>query len=300
MNKIKIATHSGSYHADDLFAIATLSILLGSENIEVVRTRDEDIINGADYVVDVGGILDPQKKRFDHHQREGAGNRENGVPYAAFGLVWKEYGEKLTGSVQAVLNIDTRLVQAIDGADNGMNLFELTEKGVAPYLIQSMFALFAPTWNEQKTNDEVFFELVPLAIKILMREIEVADQYVEAQKNVRDVYMHSDDKELIIFGGEHPYGRRVISGVLAEYPEPKYAVLYRPDNKCWQVASINVDTKTLEIRKALPEEWRGKKDSELQEVSGISGALFCHRTGFMAICQTCEDAVSLATKALGR
>ena len=41
MKKIIIATHSGSFHADDLFAVATLSLLLGKENIEVIRTRDE-------------------------------------------------------------------------------------------------------------------------------------------------------------------------------------------------------------------------------------------------------------------
>jgi uncharacterized UPF0160 family protein len=33
------------------------------------RTRDPKILAECDTVVDVGGIFDPQQKRFDHHQK---------------------------------------------------------------------------------------------------------------------------------------------------------------------------------------------------------------------------------------
>lgn len=39
MTKIKVVTHSGGFHADDVFGVAALSLLLGKENIEVVRTQ---------------------------------------------------------------------------------------------------------------------------------------------------------------------------------------------------------------------------------------------------------------------
>ena len=57
MSKIKIITHNAGFHTDDVFAVATLQLLLGDKT-EVIRTRDEEIIQSGDYVVDVGGIYD--------------------------------------------------------------------------------------------------------------------------------------------------------------------------------------------------------------------------------------------------
>src|ERR1035437_8037366 len=91
-----LVTHNGIFHADDIFATATLSLLLDG-HIKVTRTRDENLIKSADYVYDVGGIYDPALNRFDHHQVGGAGKRDNGIPYAAFGLVWMQYGETVCG-----------------------------------------------------------------------------------------------------------------------------------------------------------------------------------------------------------
>ncbi|MCE9517420.1 MYG1 family protein [Candidatus Nomurabacteria bacterium] len=92
-----LVTHNGTFHADDVFATATLSLLLDG-NIKVIRTRDPKIIASADYVYDVGGEYNLYKNLFDHHQKGGAGKRENGIPYAAFGLVWKSYGAAICGS----------------------------------------------------------------------------------------------------------------------------------------------------------------------------------------------------------
>ena len=75
----KIITHSGSFHSDDIFAVATLQLHFGVENVEVIRTRDEEIIASGDIVVDVGGVYDAEKQRFDHHQN-GAPVRDNGIP----------------------------------------------------------------------------------------------------------------------------------------------------------------------------------------------------------------------------
>ena len=64
--KITIVTHSSSFHTDDVFAVATLLLVLGDGvDVSVVRSRDMDIIKKGDYVVDVGGIYDPKINRFD-------------------------------------------------------------------------------------------------------------------------------------------------------------------------------------------------------------------------------------------
>ena len=78
--KIKIVTHSSDFHTDDLFAVATILLALGdTKDFEIIRSRDMSVIETGDYVVDVGGIYDPEKNRFDHHQEGGAGKRDNGI-----------------------------------------------------------------------------------------------------------------------------------------------------------------------------------------------------------------------------
>ena len=45
-SRMLIATHDGSFHADEVFAVAALGLL--GEPVEVVRTRDRDAIARAD------------------------------------------------------------------------------------------------------------------------------------------------------------------------------------------------------------------------------------------------------------
>lgn len=297
MSKIRVATHSGPYHADDVFSLAALGILLDPEEIIIVRTRDQKIIEQADYVVDVGGEYDSLRKRFDHHQIEGAGERPNGIPYASFGLVWKEYGEKLAGSRSAAEYIDQKLVQAIDADDNGISIWEPKFSGIRPYTIQTALSAFRPTWKEKISNDDVFVGMVALAKKILMREIEIAQVFIEADSVVRHVYENSSNKQIISFEKDHPFGSGVIGSVLSEYKEPIYAIAYEPEADRWHILTVDAEEK-FSMRKALPEEWRGKKDEELQKVTGVSDAMFCHRNGFLAVAKSKEGAVALAEKAL--
>src|SRR3990167_1327152 len=95
----KLITHDGSFHSDDVFAAAALSLYLKKkgEAFKIIRGRDERIIKNGDYVFDLGGIYDEKSNRFDHHQIGGAGKRENGLEYSSFGLVWKKFGKKIAG-----------------------------------------------------------------------------------------------------------------------------------------------------------------------------------------------------------
>lgn len=64
---ISIITHNGKFHTDDVFACAILKYIF--DDINIIRTRDESIINDSDsYIIDVGGEYDGVKK-FDHHQK---------------------------------------------------------------------------------------------------------------------------------------------------------------------------------------------------------------------------------------
>ena len=115
---MRIATHDGSFHADEIFALAALT--LHDENAEIVRTRDRDALAAADVRVDVGFRDDVSTGDFDHHQRDFSATRPNGVGYASFGLVWREHGVRICGGDQEAADVvDATLVQAVDASAPG-------------------------------------------------------------------------------------------------------------------------------------------------------------------------------------
>ena len=169
----KIATHNAKFHTDDVFAVATLFLLLGKENCEVIRTRDQSLIDQADYVVDVGSVYDASKNRFDHHQAGGAGDRENGIPYASFGLVWEKFGEELAGSKLIKEAISKSLVEAVDASDNGKDLYTPLLPDVFPFTAGALVNQYRLTWKEEGSWDQKFLECVDWALPVLKRQIKI-------------------------------------------------------------------------------------------------------------------------------
>ena len=311
-NKKKIiVTHSGSFHADDVFACAALSILEKGK-VKIIRTRDEKIIKTGNYVVDVGGIYDPAKNRFDHHQREGAGKRpapsgssragsrevegENGIPYASFGLVWKKFGEEICGSKEVALTIDKKLVQPTDAGDSGVLISKNLIEDVSDYDISNVFDTFLPTWKEgerdEKNVDEQFLKVVDLAKKILEREIIREQAKRESDVLVQKTYEESEDKRLIILKRYLPWKR-----VLAEYLEPLYVISPREEDK-WQAEAVIIAGEKFKRRKYFSESWAGLRDEELANVTGVKDALFCHKDLFICVAKSYEGAIKLAKLAL--
>jgi len=290
----KIVTHNGKFHSDDVFAVATLGLVLGEEPFEVLRTRDPEVIKNGDYVVDIGGEYKEEENKFDYHQIGGAGERGNGIPYASFGLVWKKFGAGLCGSPEVALRIDEKLAQVVDAGDNGVDIVkEYVFPEVYNYTITGVVNMFRPTWKEKDVSfDEKFLEAVSLVRQILEREIKVTKDQVEVEDKIRENYNKAEDKKLIIFKGEEEdYGRENVVRVLLDYPEPLYAVSYRSDVGNWQIVAINKDKKTFETRKPFPEEWRGLRDEELVKATGVPDAIFCHRGGFMCVAGRREGAL---------
>lgn len=289
-NKKKICvTHDGSFHADDLFATATLSIL-NNGNIKIVRTRDPKIIAKGDYVYDVGGIYDVSLNRFDHHQKGGAGFRENGTPYSSFGLVWREYGEKICGNLEVAERIEKKLVQSIDANDNGLNLFEVTGE-IAPYLIQDVFFSFRPSWKEKQDYDSSFIKLIPFVEKILNREIIKTRDNLEVEEIVHEAYKNAKDKRVIVFDDHYPWPETI-----NEYSEPLYVISKKGD--MWRAEAVRKEKYNFENRKPFPEAWAGKRDEEMAEVTGVPDAIFCHNGRFLVVAKSKEGILALVQKAL--
>ncbi len=296
MPKVKIITHDGNFHPDELFAVATLLLVLDLSNdeYEIIRTRDPEAIKTGDYILDVGGIYDPANNRFDHHQIGRAGERPNGIPYATFGLVWKKFGEKICGGKEIADRVDEKMVQSIDADDNGVATFQPLSKDITPYQFESAISSFIPTWREKDQNiDAAFLKVLVLVEEVLAREITRAKHYFEGKSLILEAYEKAEDKRIIILKDAYSWKE-----VLSKFPEPLFVVGNDGRRSEWAVASVREEGASFVSRKLLPESWAGKRDDQLAKITGVKEAFFCHNGRHLAMAKTFDGAMAMAKLAL--
>ena len=282
-----IATHNGNFHADDVFSIAALKSILPS--FKLIRTRDLELIGKADIVVDVGGVYDPDTDRFDHHQRGGAGERENGIPYSSFGLIWQKYGLEICQGNQDVANaVDAGLVSTIDAIDCGH------VKGVSDGIsLSQTIGMFNPTWQEDSHFDSCFDEAVDFAARMLTRFIAAANGGISAKAIVAKAIDDAEDPRVIVLEKYTPWKRTVH----ALSTEALYMV-YPSQTGQWRIQTVPVEPGSFEDRKSLPTQWAGLSDKALKDVTGIDDAMFCHNGLFIAGAESFESTMKMASIAL--
>lgn len=287
MTDITIATHNGNFHADDVFSIAALKNIFPAFNL--VRTRDLEVIGKADVVIDVGGIYDPETGRFDHHQRGGAGERENGIPYSSFGLVWKKYGLEICGGNQDVANsVDSSLVSTIDAIDCGH--VEGVSKGIS---LSQTISMFNPTWEEESHYDVCFDEAVAFASRVLTRFIASASGGINAKSIVAKAIEQAEDPRVIVLEQYTPWKRTVHA-----LSEDALFMVYPSDSGQWRIQTVPVEPGSFENRKSLPKAWAGLSDKALQDVTQLDDAMFCHNGLFIGGAASFESTMKMAAMAL--
>ncbi|MBB1507083.1 MYG1 family protein [Pseudoalteromonas sp. SG41-1] len=287
MNDITVATHNGNFHADDVFSIAALRHILPT--FKLIRTRDLELIAQADIVIDVGGEYDPAAGRFDHHQRGGAGERENGIPYSSFGLIWQKYGLELCqGDPDVAHAVDAGLVSTIDAIDCGH--VEGVSKGIS---LSQTISMFNPTWQEESDFDRCFDEAVEFASRVLTRFIAAASGGINAKAIVAKAIDNADDARVIVLEQYTPWKKTVH----ALSQEALYMV-YPSHSGKWILQTVPVEPGSFEDRKSLPKAWAGLSDAAFQAQTGIDDAMFCHNGLFIAGAESFVSTMKLAAMAL--
>jgi len=287
MNDKTIVTHNGNFHADDVFSVAALKQILPSFNL--IRTRDLAIMAKADIVIDVGGEYDAEAGRFDHHQRGGAGERENGIPYSSFGLIWQKYGLDICEGNQEVANaVDAGLVSTIDAIDCGH--VEGIYDGIS---LSQTISMFNPTWQEDSHFDSCFDEAVEFASRILKRFIASSSGGISAKKIVAKAIENAQDPRVIVLQKYTPWKRTVHA-----LAEKALYIVYPSQTGQWRIQTVPVEPGSFEDRKPLPKAWAGLSDKDLQEVTGIDDAMFCHNGLFIAGAESFESTMKMASIAL--
>lgn len=286
-----IATHSGPFHADDVFAGALL--LHFYPDAEVVRSRDPEVLSSADIVYDVGSSYDVEAQRFDHHMSDFDEKRDNGVVLSSFGLLWREYGLRYCDDDQELADkIESSIIDPIDAVDNGQEIYEVTDMDVHPFTINTVVHAYRPADNEDQDFDAGYMKAVELASYLLERVKIRARAKLLAEREARAVMDSAPNDQYVVFEKHMPY-----SSITDDYPSSLYCIFPGAGDE-WIVRAAPLEKGSNDLRKPLPEAWCGLEDQALEEASGIDGAKFCHRGAWIAGAYTKEAAISMVNAAI--
>lgn len=258
-------THSGKFHADDVFSSALLLYL----NPEITITRGNKVPDDFD-----GIVFDIGRGRYDHHQKDSR-IRENGISYAAFGLLWEDLGCEILGDELAE-KFDEAFVQPLDNNDNTGEKNELA----------SLIGSFNPSWDENNGTDEAFFRAVSVAGMILENKFarylgnERADKRIEEVLETRD---QTGDSRILVLPEFIPCQKRL--------SETEVAFVIFPSNRGGYCIQPQKKEYSLNYKCSFPSEWLGLENEELQKETGLSSATFCHKGGFLMSVGDLSDAI---------
>ena len=266
-------THGGKFHADDVFSAALLLYL----NPEIQIERGNQVPETYE-----GIVFDIGRGTYDHHQKDSR-VRENGVPYAAFGLLWEALGAEILGEDLAA-QFDESFVQPLDQNDNTGEKNELA----------TLIGNFNPTWDATGGTDEAFFQAVSVAGMILENKFQRYLGNERADKRVEEVLqVHEADLK----AGKIPTEQEKIL-ILPEFvpcqkhlSETKIAFVIFPSNRGGYCIQPQKREYSMNYKCSFPEEWLGLEKEELVKATGLESAGFCHKGGFLMTTGTLEDAV---------
>lgn len=265
-------THAGVFHADDVFSTAFLKII--NPDIIVNRvTRVPVVIPNNTIIYDIGF------GRYDHHQKD-TESRSNGVKFAAFGLLWRDFGHFIV-SDQSVIKFDGSFVQHLDNADNG---------GATNPMYQAI-ASFVPNWDDEcQDMDAAFFRAVKFAKDILEREIYKLQSEEKAGLLVKNALDNSDG-QIVILDRFVPWTDTLVPSVAKFVIFPSLRGGYSA-----QAVPTTIGGKDQKV--PFPADWAGMELGSLN--SCLPGLNFCHPGRFLISTDTIQTAVNACKMALGR
>ena len=286
-------THAGKFHADEVFGTVLLEKIF--KDIKLIRLPEVDNIDLQNKVVyDIGG------GEFDHHQLGGNGQRESGIKYAAFGLLWKKYGREYLKTIE-VDNIedcfrlfDKNFVQFIDAGDNGQIKYENID--IKLVTLSDVIEGFNPNWNEEIDSDEKFTEAIVIAQKIFNNKIESTIAKCSAKKFVEESIEKSENG-IMILDKYMPYQEFILESENKKAKDILY-VIFKSNRKGYTIKAVTKTLGSFESRKEFPKEWAGLRNEDLQKVTGVKSATFCHNACFICVADELNDAINLAKLAV--
>lgn len=319
-----VGTHNGSFHCDEALGCFMIRLTSKYSNAEIVRSRDPQVLEGLDAVLDVGGVYDPSRDRYDHHQKGFGEVFGHGfsTKLSSAGLVYKHFGKEIIAKELQVdeghpdvhrlfLAVYKSFMEAIDAIDNGINQYDTDQppKYVNNTHLSSRVGKFNLDWTDpdqsSKKENEAFERAMALAGSEFLDNVRFhAKSWLPARSIVMECLATRFDVdpsgEIMVLKTFCPWKLHLfeLEGELKIDPLVKY-VLYQDDrSKQWRVQAVAKSPDSFESRKALPAQWRGLRDDDLSRESQIPGGVFVHMSGFIGGNQSFEGALAMAGAAL--
>ncbi|KNA16891.1 hypothetical protein SOVF_085070 [Spinacia oleracea] len=320
----RIGTHNGSFHCDE--ALGCFMIRLSNKFFaaEIVRTRDPQVLETLDAVLDVGGVYDPSNDRYDHHQKgfaEVFGHGFN-TKLSSAGLVYKHFGMEIIAKelrldeghqdvFRLFIAVYRNFMEAIDAIDNGINQYDTDQppRYVNNTHLSSRVGKHNLDWTDPDQSAENENKAFERAMNLAGGEFldnlrHLARSWLPARSIVVECLSARKDVdpsgEIMVLDRFCPWKLHLfeLEQEMKIDPPVKY-VLYQDDrSKHWRIQAVSVAPDRFESRKALPEAWRGLRDDDLSKGSGIPGGVFVHMSGFIGGNTTYEGALAMAKAAL--
>lgn len=278
MEPRSLGTHDGSFHGDEVTACSLLLLFDRIDRDKIRRTRDAKVIERCDYVCDVGGLYDPKKRRFDHHQAEYQGTMSS----AGMVLLYLKDQELIEPHLYDFLN--KSLVMGVDAHDNGVAKLEM---GTASFsMVISNFLPIEYDVSPEEMN-RAFFKAVDFVVGHLERLKQRHFYTLECRAAVKKAMIAGTN--VLAFDESMPWMENFFE--LGGEVHPAQFVIMPSGDSHWKLRGIPPSlSERMKVRKPMPEEWAGLRDEELCKVSGLKGAVFCHKGRFISIWETKEDA----------
>lgn len=281
-------THNGKFHCDEVFSTVILSKLL--PEIILCRTNNVENVTEKQYVYDIGG------GELDHHQFGENGERENGVKYSSCGLVWKKFGKeiikkyKISEIEYAYEKIDKELLEGIDAIDNGQ--YPETNANYKLNSLSDIISDFNPTWDDVKNEEEQFLKALNFAEIIFDNFFKNIISKLNAKEKVELAIENSNEK-IMILEQFLPWREFLLESENYKAKEINFVIF--PSNRGgYNIYAVPEKLNSINNKKDFPKEWAGLRDEELQKISGIKTAKFCHNGRFICVTETKEDAIMMA------
>ncbi|KAL6257501.1 hypothetical protein P5V15_011071 [Pogonomyrmex californicus] len=321
---VRIGTHDGPFHCDEVLACALLKLLPEYKNASIIRSRNQNILNTCDIVVDVGGEYDPSRHRYDHHMREFKESMSTimkkpgydwTIKLSSAGLIYCHYGHEILRSVlldvtedkvidEIFKHVYDTLIKEIDGIDNGVPMYDAEPLYRIVTDLSARVGRLNPQWNSHDVDVEERFE------KAMALVLEEFLEFVRYTKNVwlpaKDIVRRAVESrfevdpsgEIIVLSQVAPWKEHLfqLEKEMNISPSIKYTIFENPDS--YRVQCMPEAPGSFVCRMFLPEAWGGLRDSILVEACGIEGATFVHSVRFIGGNKTKDGALAMARKAL--
>lgn len=273
-----VGVHDHTFHADEVTACALLSIYGLIDSDKIVRTRDTKKLLECEFVCDVGGVYDPDRKLFDHHQSSYEG------PLSSAGMVLRYLFDSGTIKKDIFNHLNHTLVLGIDAHDNGC-----APQDIGVCTMSHVIANFNPIQHEASAEqfEKAFMSAFEFVVSHLRRVNERFAYVLSCKKKVKKAM--EDQKVCLFFDEALPW----LENFFALGGE-KHSALFviMPTGNHWKLRGIPPDyDNRMKVRMPLPKKWAGLLGEELQKVSGIEGAVFCHKGRFTSVWETRDGAI---------